>query len=220
MAKGEGAPAEPASEPKAAGKGGMIKIIIVAIAVLALAGGGFAGWKFWWAPRKAAKLAAAQEAAKAKEEGKGEHEAKKGEEDEDEDEHSEKGGGDHGGAGAAAVLVLKPIVNLESQRKNAFLKCELHLIFRDPELGKQAASDKPTVENSTIRAMVLEALSGKTVEEAADPETRESIRKDLKDRLNERFAPKLKPGEKEDPKHKKPKKPVKDILVVDWAIAQ
>ncbi len=218
MAKGEAAPAEAASEPKAAGKGGLVKIIIVAVAVLALAGGGFAGWKFWWAPRKAAKLAAAQEAAKAKAEGKDDHEAKKGEEDE-EDEHGEKGG-EHAGAGGAAVLVLKPIVNLESQRKNAFLKCELHLIFRDPDLGKAAAGDKPTVENSTIRAMVLEALSGKTVEEAADPETREMVRKELKERLNEKFAPKLKPGEKEDPKHKKPKKPVKEVLVVDWAIAQ
>ena len=119
-----------------------------------------------------------------------------------------------------ALLVLKPIVNLESQRKNAFLKCELHIIFRDPELGKLAAGDKPTIENSTIRAMVLEALSGKTVEEAADPETREIVRKELKEKLNEKFAVKLKPGEKEDPKRKKPKKPVKDILVVDWAIAQ
>ena len=93
-------------------------------------------------------------------------------------------------------------------------------MFRDPELGKLAAGDKATVENSTIRAMVLEALSGKTVEEAADPETRELVRKELKERLNEKFAPKLKPGEKEDPKHKKPKKPVKEVLVVDWAIAQ
>ena len=213
MAKGDAPPAENAGEAKAGGKGGLIKIIIAAVVVLALAAGGFFGWKkfkAWRASKAAAAIAAGQKGDN--------HDVKKDGEDEDEDEHAGKGG-EHGGAGAS-LLVLKPIVNLESQRKNAFLKCELHIIFRDAELGKLASGDKPTIENSTIRAMVLEALSGKTVEEAADPETREMVRKDLKDRLNEKFAPKLKPGEKEDPKHKKPKKPVKDILVVDWAIAQ
>lgn len=212
MAKGEAPPAETAGEAKAAGgKGGLIKIIIAAVVVLALAAGGFFGWRKYKA-WKAAKAAAAQTAAQGHGDG---HDAKK--DDEEEDETAK--GGEHGGAGAA-LLILKPIVNLESQRKNSFLKCELHIIFRDAELGKLASGDKPTVENSTIRAMVLEALSGKTVEEASDPETREMVRKDLKDRLNEKFAPKLKPGEKEDPKHKKSRKPVKDILVVDWAIAQ
>lgn len=213
MAKEVAAPVEAAKEPKGGGKGGLIKLIIVAVAVLALLGGGFFGWKKFksW---KAAKVAA-QAAAEGKDTPKDGHETKK-EGDEDEEDEPAKGAA----AGGAALLVLKPIVNLESQRKNAFLKCELHIIFRDPELGKLAAGDKPTVENSTIRAMVLEALSGKTIEEAADPETRELVRKDLKERLNEKFAPKLKPGEKEDPKHKKSKKPVKEILVVDWAIAQ
>lgn len=203
-------PAEVKTEAKAGGKGGLIKLIILAVAALALVAGGFFGWRKWrsW---KAAKTAAA---AQAKGDAKDPHEAAKASE-EDEEEPA----GKEGTAGMA-VLVLKPIVNLESQRRNAFLKCELHLIFRDPELGKLASGDKPTIENSTIRAMVLEALSGRTVEEAADPETRELVRKDLKDKLNERFAPKLKPGEKPDPKNKKPKKPVKDILVVDWAIAQ
>ena len=213
MAKGEAPPAESAGEAKAGGKAGLIKIIIAAVVVLALAGGGFFGWKKYKA-WKAAKAAAAQAATQG--DPKNDHAAKKDSEDEDEDEHGAKGGA----PGGMALLVLKPIVNLESQRKNAFLKCELHIIFRDPELGKLAAGDKPSIENSTIRAMVLEALSGKSVEEAADPETREFIRKELKEKLNEKFAVKLKPGEKEDPKRKKPKKPVKDILVVDWAIAQ
>jgi flagellar basal body-associated protein FliL len=215
MAKGEAAPAENAGEAAASSKGGLIKIVIVVVAVIALGAGGFFGWKkyrSWKAAKAAAALAAGQAAPKDG------HDAKKDGEEEDEDESAAKGG-EHGGAGTA-LLALKPIVNLESQRKNAFLKCELHIIFRDAELGKLASGDKPTVENSMIRAMVLEALSGKTVEEAADPETREIIRKELKEKLNEKFAPKLKPGEKEDPKHKKPKKPVKDILVVDWAIAQ
>lgn len=111
-----------------------------------------------------------------------------------------------------AVMVYRNIVNLD--RKNAYLKVELHLLFSDPDLGKAATSDKPTPENSQIRALLLEVLSGKTLEEAADSELRESIRQEVKDRLNERFAPKA------DPKAKKaPKPPVKEVLVVDWAIS-
>lgn len=110
------------------------------------------------------------------------------------------------------VMVHRAIVNLD--RKNAYLKVELHILFTDPELGKAATSDKPTPENSQIRALLLEILSGKTLEEAADVELRESLRQEIKDRLNERFAP------KPDPEAKKaPKPPVKDVLVVDWAIS-
>lgn len=141
-----------------------------------------------------------------------------GDEDEDGDDAAAAGGGHGGGAGGPAVMIYQKIVNLD--RKNAYLKVELHVLFRDPELGKAATSDKPTPEASEIRAMLLELLSGKTLEEAADIETREFVRKEIKDKLNEKFAPKPpKPGEKEDPKHKKPKKPVKDVLVVDWAIS-
>lgn len=111
-----------------------------------------------------------------------------------------------------AVMVHRAIVNLD--RKNAYLKVELHILFSDPELGKAATSDKPTPENSQIRALLLELLSGKSLEEASDLELRESIRQEVKDRLNERFAP------KPDPKAKKaPRPPVKDVLVVDWAIS-
>lgn len=111
-----------------------------------------------------------------------------------------------------AVMVHRAIVNLD--RKNAYLKVELHILFTDPELGKAATSDKPTPENSQIRALLLEILSGKTLEEASDVELRESLRQEIKDRLNERFAP------KPDPEAKKaPKPPVKDVLVVDWAIS-
>jgi flagellar basal body-associated protein FliL len=113
------------------------------------------------------------------------------------------------------------VVNLEAPRKNTYLKLELHILFRDAELGKTAAGDKPSAENSIIRAMLLEMVSGKKLEEAMDTEAREALRLEIKDRLNEKFKPKPpKEGEKEDPKHKKPKKPIKDVLVVDWAIAQ
>ncbi len=134
------------------------------------------------------------------------------------DEEDEPAGEGGEGAAGPAVMVYPKIVNLD--RKNAYLKVELHIIFRDPELGKAATSEKPTPEASEIRAILLEMLSGKTLEEASDLETRELVRQAIKDKLNEKFAPKPpKPGEKEDPKHKKPRKPIKDVLVVDWAIS-
>lgn len=191
----------------------MKKIIIMGgiglVLVAVLGGGGFFAWKKFMA--KPAVQAEPKKEEPAKDGAKEKHEG------EDEDDSAAESGG-HGGAGGAAVMVYPKIVNLD--RKNAYLKVELHIIFRDQELGKAATSDKPTPEASEIRATLLELLSGKTLEEASDIETREFIRNEIKDKLNEKFAPKPpKPGEKEDPKHKKPKKPIKDVLVVDWAIA-
>lgn len=158
------------------------------------------------ADKAAAEAAAAAAAAKAA-----------SEEDEDEPVAAGKGEGEEGASGPA-VMIYQKIVNLD--RKNAYLKVEMHILFRDQELGKAATSEKPTHEASEIRSMLLELLSGKTLEEATDIETREFVRKEIKDKLNEKFAPKPpKPGEKVDPKHKKPKKPIKDVLVVDWAIS-
>jgi len=190
----------------------MKKIIIMGGGGLLLAAilgvGGFYAWKKFLA--KPAVQADAKNGEAPKQTG-AEH--PEGEEDDVDAE-----GGGHGGAGGAAILVYPKIVNLD--RKNAYLKVELHIIFRDQELGKAATSDKPTPEASEIRATLLELLSGKTLEEASDIETREFIRNEIKDKLNEKFAPKPpKPGEKEDPKHKKPKRPIKDVLVVDWAIS-
>jgi len=181
-----------------------------------LGGGGFYGWKKWQAI-KAAKAAAAAPAAAPG----GEAHPAEGGDEEDEDAAAEGGHGEGSGAGPA-VLVYKNNVNLEG-KKNTYLVVEFDILFRDQELGKLATSDKPTPENSIIRAMILEMISGKTLEEASDLEFRESIRQEIKDRLNEKFAPKPpKPGdeEKEDEAHKRPKKPVKDVLVVSWAIAQ
>ncbi len=187
-------------------------IIFGGIGLLILGGGGFFAWKML------AKKPAVQVDPKKDEHAKAppaDGEAKAhGEEDEDES----PAGGKHGAAEASAVMIYQKIVNLD--KKNAYLKVELHILFRDPELGKAATGDKPTPEASEIRATLLELLSGKTLEDASDLETRESVRKEIKDKLNEKFAPKPpKPGEKEDPKLKKPKKPIKDVLVVDWAIS-
>lgn len=192
----------------------MILMGLVGLVVLALlGGGGFFAYKKFFAKKPEAAAAQVAEADKGHgKEGEAKPEAK-GEEEEDE----ASAGGGHGAGAASAVMVYKGIVNLD--RKNAYLKVELHVLFRDPDLGKAATSDKPTPENSQIRALLLEVLSGKTLEEVSDVEMRESLRVEIKDKLNERFAPKPKPDEKEDPKNKKPKKPVKDVLVVDWAIA-
>lgn len=166
-----------------------------------LGGGGFYGWQKWQAYR-AAKAVAAPPA---------------GEAEEPEEEVAEEGEGE---AGPPAVFVYKNNVNLV-ERKNAYLVVEFNILFNDQELGKLVTSDKPTPENSFMRAIILDAISGKSLEEASDLETRESIRQDILDRLNERFAPKPpKPGKEEEDKPKKPKKPVKEVLVVSWAIAQ
>lgn len=195
----------------------MLKKILVlgggGLLVLALlGGGGFYGWKKWQASK-----AAKEGAADAK---KAEPKAPLGLSDEEYDALPAAGGGEGEGAAGPAVLVYKNNVNLEG-KKNAYLVVEFDVLFRDPELGKLATSEKPTPENSIIRARILEALSGKTLEEASDLEMRESIRQDIKDKLNEEFAPKPpKAGEKEDPKKKRPLHPIKDVLVVSWAIAQ
>jgi len=182
---------------------------LVLVAVLGV--GGYFVWKKFLA--KPAVQVDAKKDEPAKEPAPEHHEG-----DEEEEDVVAADGGHGGGASGPAVMVYPKIVNLD--RKNAYLKVELHIIFRDQELGKAATSDKPTPEASEIRATLLELLSGKTLEEASDIETREFIRKEIKDKLNEKFAPKPpKHGEKEDPKHKRPKKPIKDVLVVDWAIS-
>ena len=205
------------SEPEAPEKKPKLKKLLVVggggfLVLALLGGGGFYGWKKWQAI-KAAKAAAAAPPAV------GQPPSADGGDGEEEDPPAAKGGEEGGGAGPA-VLVYKNNVNLDG-KKNSFLVVEFDILFRDQELGKLATSDKPTPENSIIRATILETISGKTLEEASDLEFRESIRQEIKDRLNEKFAPKPpKPGEKEDPAHKKPKKPIKEVLVVSWAIAQ
>jgi flagellar FliL protein len=181
------------------------KLIIIIAAVVVLGGGG-GGYVFM-----SKKKAAAAPDQSPKEDTKAAA-AASSDDDEDEDEPS---GGGHGEAGGPSIMAIKPIVNLQGAAKNAYLKCEIDIVFRDPELGKQASGDKPSYESSVIKSMVLTAISQLSLEEASDPEAREALRSDIKDRLNEKFAPK--PGNKDK---KKPKHPIKDVLVVEWAIAR
>jgi flagellar basal body-associated protein FliL len=190
------------------------KIILAVVALVALCllgAGGFVGYR-WWSARKAAAAAKAAEAANPA------NAAAQGQEEEEEEAPA---GGGEGAAGPAVMALKGLIVNLD--RKNSFLKCEVDILFRDSELGKLATSDKPTPENSIIRAIVLEAVSGRTVEEAADVESRETIRQEIKDKLNEKFASRMRT--KEALEHAKktgkpPRPPIRDVLIVDWAIQQ
>jgi len=188
------------------------KILLAVIALIVLCllgGGGFFGYK-WWARRKAAQAAAQAAVTPAPAQ------------DDDEDE-PEASGGEKEGASAPAVLQLKGlIVNLESPRKNAWLKCEIDILFRDKELAKLAAGDKPTPENSVIRSIVLEAVSGMSVDVAMDVESRDNVRQQIKDKLNEKFAShRSKEALEKARKSGKPlKPPIRDVLVVEWAIQQ
>ena len=190
------------------------KMMILAIlALLILGGGGFAAFKFLGAKPAAAQAGGATSATATPE-------AK--DDDDEEEEPAAEGGEKEGAAGPAVMVLNRLIVNLEGPHKNAFLKCDLHILFRNQELGKLAAGEKPTPENSIIRSIVLEALSGKTVEVASDVETRETVRQEIKDKINEKFANKHSKEELERAKKsgKRVKPPIKDVLVVDWAIQQ
>lgn len=184
------------------------KLLIVCgggLLILALlGGGGFYGWKKWQGYRAAKAAAATQPGGTPAEDA------------EEEEMPAGEGEGEEG-AGNRPVLIYKNNVNIEG-RKNTYLVVEFNILFRDMALGRLATSDKPTPENSIMRAVILDAISGKTLEEVSDVEARDVIREDILDRLNEQFASKHpKPGE-EGPK--KPKRPIKDVLVVAWAIAE
>jgi len=190
------------------------------VVLLLLGGGGFFLMKSMGA-KKAAEAAAKAEVKEGGDAKEGNQAKGAAAKDDDDEEEAPAKGGEGEGASGPPVMTFKQIVNLDG-RKNAFLKAEIHILFRNHELGKLAASEKPTPENSTIRAIVLEAISGKTVEAATDLETRESLRQEIKDKLNEKFANKHSEEElKKAKKSGKPvKPPIKDVLIVDWAIQQ
>lgn len=199
-----------------------MKLIILIVAALVVLGAGGVGAR-WFLKRRAAKAAAAEQLKAQALEGPALEGPAQGDEDSEDcgDGGEKKEGGGHGGAEASPVMVLTRTVNLTGPRRNAFLRCELNILFCDVELGKLVAGDKPSAEKSLIQSIALGTLSGKTVEEASDAESREALRKEIRDKLNDQFKPHpLKPGEKEDPKHKKSKRPIKSVLIVDWAIQQ
>lgn len=209
------------SDDAPAQKKSPLKLIIIIVAALAVLGGGGSG-AWWYLKKRAAAKAAAAEKLKAEEaqaQATSPDPAHEGADSEDCEDLGEVKEGH--GAEASPVMVLTRTLNLTGPRRNAFLRCELNILFCDTELGKLVSGEKPSAEKSLIQSIVLGVLSGKSVEEASDAESREALRKEIKDKLNEQFKPHPpKPGEKEDPKHKKPKRPIKSVLIVDWAIQQ
>ncbi|MDE3033275.1 MAG: flagellar basal body-associated FliL family protein [Acidobacteriota bacterium] len=195
-----------ADEQESAPKRGLVKLILLGVAGLVILGGLGFGVRLLLKRRAAAKAAAAKVAGVQNPPA-------------DDDGCGDAGGGEEG-ASSAPVMVVVRNVNLSGPRLNAFLHCELDIVFCDQELGKLASSDKPSPEKGEIEAIVLDALSGRSVEEASDPGFRDSLRQDIRDKLNAQFgAHPLKPGEA-PPKKKKPRRPIKDVLIVDWAIQQ
>ena len=213
------------SDEAAGPKKSPLKRIIIFVVALAVVGGGGIGVRVFLKKRAATKAAAEQaKANEVKPPGEAAPEATGHENEDAEDcgDIGEKEGGGHGGGpDASPVMVLTRTVNLTGPRRNAFLRCELNILFCDNELGKLVSGEKPSPEKSLIQSIVLGALSGKSVEEASDADSREALRKEMKDKLNKQFKPRPpRAGEKEDPKHKKPKRPIKNVLIVDWAIQQ
>lgn len=208
------------SDDAPAQKKSLLKLAIILVAALAVLGGGGGGAWWYLKKRAATKAAEAAEALKAQEAQAAATDPAHGEIDSDDCEDLGEVKEGHG-TEASPVMVLTRTLNLTGPRRNAFLRCELNILFCDTELGKLVSGEKPSAEKSLIQSIVLGVLSGKSVEEASDAESREALRREIKDKLNEQFKPHPpKPGEKEDPKHKKPRRPIKSVLIVDWAIQQ
>ena len=107
------------------------------------------------------------------------------------------------------------VINLPGSR-SGFLKCQISIFVRDPELGKQMGSDTPTPEREESKAIVLEILNTLSAEEVRENETQLTLRQDILDRLNERFRPTRPPADKKSPP--RPRKPIKDVFIIEWAV--
>ena len=122
------------------------------------------------------------------------------------------------------------VINLPPQpgAKSAFLKATISVIAIDEELGKALASPTPTYERSKTESIFLEALNKMTPEELDDSEAQLTFAQDIKDQLNELFRPKPSTGgdkkkekEKKEEKEKdakpRPLRPIKEVLILEWA---
>jgi flagellar basal body-associated protein FliL len=114
-----------------------------------------------------------------------------------------------------AVDVTK-VINLQKQGPRVFLKCTLSIIIRDEEIGKQMTDAKSSYYKSKTESIVLDALSTTLdSDDILEIETREAFAQDVMDRLNDEFRPKPSTDPKAPPR---PAKPIKDVLVTDWAV--
>jgi hypothetical protein len=105
--------------------------------------------------------------------------------------------------------------------RGGFHRSEICIIVKDPELGKLMASSTPTPEREKAKAIVFEALGELPAEDLLDHDTQMAFRQDLMDRLNEEFRPKGPPPPPEKgktPPPPRPRKPIRDVLIVSWAL--
>lgn len=103
-----------------------------------------------------------------------------------------------------------------SRSRSSFLRCQVSILVRDTELGKAMASDTPTPEREAAKAVVLDALSALTMEDVTDQEVRSILKQDILNALNARFKNRPPPKEKKAPP--RPAIPIKEVLIVEWAI--
>jgi len=100
--------------------------------------------------------------------------------------------------------------------RGGFLKCQISILVRDEELGKAMGAEKPTPESEAAKAIVFEALSAMTTEDAIDPDARSILRQDILGKLNARFRSRPSKDKKKVPLA--PGTLIKEVLIVEWAV--
>ena len=116
--------------------------------------------------------------------------------------------------GEPVVAKQVHIVNMPGG-KGGFLRCGLSLIVRDPDLGKQLASDKPTPESEEAKAIVLGMLRQLNPEDMNSQDAQDVLRLDIVQKLNDRYG-----GTPASDKTLPPrvKEPIKDVQIPEWAV--
>ena len=116
--------------------------------------------------------------------------------------------------GEPVVAKQVHIVNMPGG-KGGFLRCQFSLMVRDPDLGKQLTSDKPTAESEEAKAIVLAILRQLTPEDMNNADAQDVLKLDIIQKLNDRYG-----GTPASDKTLPPraKEPIKDVFITEWAI--
>lgn len=147
----------PAPEKVEKKKGGKLKLIIIAVVVLGvLGGGGFAAWKFFLQPK-----AAGDAAENATAEGAGEHKVE-----------AETGG--------QLVTLDSFVVNLSDPMGRRYLKTTL-----DVEVANAAAAAELTAAMPKVKDTLLLLLSSKSFADISSMDKKIELKNDIVSRLNQ-----------------------------------
>ncbi|MCL1893911.1 MAG: hypothetical protein FWG02_06740 [Holophagaceae bacterium] len=109
------------------------------------------------------------------------------------------------------------ITPLPGGSRTSGLRVEISIIIRDEELGKALTSETQTPEKAKAQSIVLDTLSVLELADVVEYETRLTVAQDIKDKLNVQFKPKPSTDKKAPPR---PKRPIKEVLIVAWATQQ